>query len=156
MKKGLIVAFGLMAVVLLSGCGNKTQEANPWKEVKTLDEMQWSLSLTMDELDVLEEKLFPVSYVYTTYQNDGGNISGTGEYVYLADDEYLLPVEEHIVSKEMSSSEVNNAMVYSTIDAKLDDGSEVSILYINDPETLKYSFATVYAENETTLYTFSY
>ena len=154
MKKGLIVAFGLMAIVLLSGCGNK--EVNTGKEVKTLDDMQWSLSFTMDELDVLEEKLFPVSYVYTTYQNEDWVISWSGEYVYLADDKYLLPVEGHIVTKEISSSEVNNAMVYSTVDAKLDDGSTVSILYINDPETLKYSFATLYAENETTLYTFNY
>ena len=154
MKKGLIVAVGFMAIVLLSGCGNK--EVNTWKEVKTLDEMQWSLSFTMDELDVLEEKLFPVSYVYTTYQNEDWVISGSGEYVYLPDDEYLLPVEWHIVSREISSSEINNAMVYSTVEAKLDDDSTVSILYINDPETLKYSFATLYAENETTLYTFAY
>ena len=110
----------------------------------------------MDELDVIEEKLFPVSYAYVTYQNEDGIASGSGEYVYSRNDKYLLPVEEHIISKEISSSEVNNAMIYSTVNAKLDDNSTVSILYVNDRETLKYSFATLYTEDETTLYAFNY
>ena len=154
MKKGLIVALGLMAVVLLSGCGNKN--VNKLDEGKTFDEMYWNLSFTMDELKDLEWRLFPASYSYTTYQKEDWSIAASGAYVYVPDDKYLLPVEEYVVEEELSSSEVVNGMVYSMVNAKLDDDSVVSILYINDPETLKYAFATVYGDNETTLYTFSY
>ena len=154
MKKGLIVVFGLIAVVLLSGCRNK--EVENQNSGKSVDDMHGNISFTMDELEVLEEKLFPVSYAYTTYKREEGTLLGSGEYTYLSNDKYILPVEEHIVSKEISSSEVSNGMIYSTVDAKLDDGSSVSILYINDLETLEYTFATLYAENETTLYMFNY
>ena len=153
MKKWLIVAFGLMVVVLLSGCGNKDVNRN---DAKPLDEMYGNISFTMDELDVIEDKLFPVSYLYTTYNTEDWSISGSGEYTYLSSDKYLLPIEEHAVNKEVSSSEINNALVYSTVVLTLDDGSQVSVLYINDPKTLKYSFATVYGENETILYAFNY
>ena len=153
MKKGLIVALGLMAVVLLSGCGNKVVDN---QSSKSLDDMYWNISFTMDELDVIEEKLFPVSYLYTTYSTEDWNISGSGEYVYVKNDKYLLPIEAYAVSKEISSSEVNNALVYSTVNLTLEDESQVSVLYINDPETLKYLFATVYGEDETTLYAFNY
>ena len=80
----------------------------------------------------------------------------SGDYFYTSDDKYLLPVEKYLVAKEVSSSEVNNGLIYSMVDATLEGGDLVSILYINDPESLKYYFATMYGEDETTLYTFSY
>ena len=154
MKKWLIVAFGLIVVVLLAGCRDK--EVENQSEWKSLDNLDKNISFTLEELDSLEEKLFPVSYVYKTYQNVDWSVSGSGEYVYLLDDENLLPIDSHLVYREIYKSEVKNGMVYSMVNAKLDDGGAVSILYINHPETLKYYFATVYWEDETTLYTFSY
>lgn len=154
MKKGLILAFGLMAVVLLSGCGNK--KVDDVEAGKSLDNLYEGLSFTLDELDSLEERLFPVSYSYTTYKKEDWSISEFGDYAYQPDDEYLLPIEEELVERELSSSEVKNGMVYSMVDAKLKSGDSVSILYINNPETMKYSFATVYGGEQTTLYTFSY
>ena len=65
-------------------------------------------------------------------------------------------MEAYVVEKELSSSELKDGMVYSMVDAKLGNGNVVSILYMNDPETLKYSFAALYAENETILYKFIY
>lgn len=158
MKKGLIVTLGLMAVVLLSGCGNKVvdKDVNKLDGGETFDETYWNLSFTMDELKDLEERLFPVSYSYTTYQKEDWSVVVSGVYVYLPDDKYLLPVEGYVVEEELSSSEVVNDMVYSMVDAKLDNDNMVSILYINDPQTLKYAFATVYGDDETTLYTFNY
>lgn len=154
MKKGLIVAFGLMTVVLLSGCGNKEVETP--NENVPVDNSYENVSLTLDELDSLEESLFPVAYTYTTYQKEDWSISDSWEYTYLPDDKYLIPIEEELASRELSTSEVKNGMVYSMVDAKLADDSMVSILYINEPGTLKYYFATVYGETETTLYTFTY
>ena len=159
MKKGLIVAFGLMAVVLLSGCGSKDDGNKAGNSVwggKSIDNMYEGVSFTLDELDSLEERLFPVSYSYTTYNKEDWSITDFWEYIYQTGDNHLLPIEEKLVDREVSSSEVKNGMVYSMVDAKLDENNVVSILYINNPETLKYSFATLYAENETTLYTFSY
>ena len=129
MKKGLVVAFGLMAVVLLSACGNKEVVDN-WNESISLDSMQWNLTLTMEELDVLHKAAFPLSYVYTTYQKEDWEVTDTGEYIYIPEDEYLLPIEKYIVSKEVSSSEVKNGLIYSMVDATLDGGDIVSILYI--------------------------
>ena len=155
MKKVLVVAFGLMSAVLLSACGNKDVVDN-WGEANNLDDLQWKVSLTMEELDSLEDGAFPLSYSYTTYLNEDWSVSGTGEYIYVPEDEYLLPVEKYIVGKEVSSSEVKNGLIYSMVDATLDGWDTVSILYINDPETLKYTFATLYSESETILYTFNY
>ena len=155
MKKVLVVAFGLMSAVLLSACGNKDVVDN-WGDGKALDDLQGRVSLTMEELDTLQDKLFPVSYEYTTYLKEDGSISDTWKYVYIPEDEYLLPIEKYIVSKEVSSSEIQNGLIYSMVDATLDGWDMVSILYINDPETLKYSFATLYTEKETTQYAFNY
>ena len=153
MRKGLVVVFGLMAVVLLSACGNKEVVDN-W--VKSLDDLQGSVSFTMDELNTLEKNLFPVSYAYTTYKNEDWSISDDWEYIYLPEDEHLLPIDKFVVNKEISSSEINNDKIYSMVDVTLDGGDMVSVLYINDPETLKYSSATLYTEKETTKYEFRY
>ena len=154
MKKWLIVAFGLIAVVLLAGCRNKEVEnQNEWKSLNNLDN---NISFTLDELDSLEQRLFPTSYVYTIYQKEDWTVLASGNYAYLPDDKYLLPIEENLTGRVLSSSEIKDNMVYSMVDAKLDDDSVVSVLYINDPETLKYYFATVYGEDETILYTFKY
>ena len=155
MKKRLVVALGLITAVVLSACGNK-KVVDDWSNVKTVDDLQWSVSFTMDELNTLEESLFPVSYAYTTYKNEDLSVSDSWEYIYLPDDEYLLPIDKFVVSKEVSSSEVKDGMIYSMVDVTLDGGDMVSILYINDPQTLKYSFATLYTEKETTQYAFNY
>ena len=154
MKKWLLVTFGLIAAVLLSGCGNK--EVNNWDGGKSLNDLYGSISFTFDDLEVLKKELFPVSFEYTVYQKEDWSISDNGEYTYLPWDEYILPIEKNIVSKEIASSEVKNGMIYTMVDARLEGDDMVSILYIHNPETLKYSFATVYAENDTTLYTFNY
>ena len=156
MKKGLLVAFGLVVVVVLSACGHKTNEWSVQNlSGKSLDGFSWNALFTLDELDNLEEELFPTSYVYRTYQKVDWNVSDTWEYVYPPDYRFLLPIDEYVTDREVTSSEMANGMIYTMVDGKLGDES-VSILYINDPDTLKYAFATVYRESETTLYTFSY
>ena len=155
MKKGLVVVFGLVAALFLTACNNK-EVVDGWGDVKTLEDMQWSVSFTMDELNTLEESLFPVSYAYTTIRNEDWSITDSGEYIYLPEDKYLLPIDKFVVNKELSSSEVNNGLIYSMVDVTLDGGDMVSVLYINDPQTLKYSFATLYTEKETTQYAFNY
>ena len=150
MKKWLLVAFGLMAVVLLSACGKKGVGT-------PLDGLYGSESLTLDELNVIKKELFPVSYSYTTYNREDWSISDSGNYIYPSgEDKSLLPVEDVAVSKDIYSSEIKDGLIYTMVSFVLEDGETVSVLYINNPETLKYTFATVYAKEWTTLYSFKY
>ena len=157
MKKGLVLALGLMAVMLLAACGNKN---NPSGEVDvhkvSLEDLKWKSSLVSDDLDALDELLFPTSYSYETYQLEDWSISDAGEYVYWDADHRLLPIHESMVSREVTSSSVEDWMIYTRVDLTLDDGSIVPVLYINDLDTLQYGFAAVYGDTDTTLYTFSY
>ena len=156
MKKGLIVALGLMAVVLLSGCGKNNPEWEVDVHKVSLEDLQWKTSLATEDLDALEELLFPVSYSYETYQLEDWSIADAGEHVYGLAYHKLLPVHESMVSREVTSSEVEDWMIYTRADLTLADGSIVPVLYINDLNTLQYGFAAVYGDTETTLYTFSY
>jgi hypothetical protein len=54
--------------VLLAGCRNKEVEGQNGE--KYLDNSDKNISLTLDELDSLEESLFPVSYTYKTYKKE--------------------------------------------------------------------------------------
>lgn len=153
MKKWLIVALGLIAVVLLAGCRDK--EVEKQSEWKSLDSMYGNISFTMEELEVLEDELFPSLYSYTTYDKKDWSVLEEGNHIYWSNHEFLLPIDEYITDKVVSSSEVENGMIYTMVDGKVGDES-VSVLYINDPETLKYSFATVYWKNENILYAFRY
>ena len=65
MNKRLVVAFSLVAVMTLSACGSKGVDDRDVAE--SLSGLYGSSSFTMDELRDIEEKLFPVSYAYTTY-----------------------------------------------------------------------------------------
>ena len=154
MKKGLIVMFGLIVAVFLSGCDNRGGDV--WKNGIVLDDMYGQTSFTVEELDLLEESFFPASYTYKTYKKGEWVVIDSGEYVYAPNEKYLLPIGKYIVDKEISSSEINSGLVYSVVDATIEGSGMVSILYINSPETLKYSSATMYMGDEVTIYRFNY
>ena len=157
MKKWLIVAFGLMVVMLLSGCGNKwNSESEVAVQKVSLEDLYGKTSLTTEDLNALDELLFPASYSYETYQLEDWSIADAGEYVYTDTDHILLPIHEKMVNREITSSSIEDWMIYTRADLTLDDESIVSALYINDLNTLKYGFAAVYTDTDTTLYTFSY
>lgn len=138
MKKGIFVLFGLMTTVLLAGCGTKT-------------------SLTSEELDQLAETHFPVSYTYSEYNMETEETS-TGEYTYPKDLSHtlLLPIHATMAEREVTSSSIEDGMIYTLTKVTLQDDTEVEVLYINDPKTLNFVAANVENGNETTNYQFVY
>lgn len=170
MKKGLILVFGFMVVILMSGCDNSSKnqpnnsENQPVVEPvvvinsASLDKIYGKTSLGLDDLNVIDELLFPVSYSYEAYKVEDWSISDTGEYVYpdWIDHKLLLPIHESMVSREIYSSSVEDWFIYTKARLVLDGGETVSVVYINDVKTLQYAFASVSNDDETILYTFSY
>ena len=69
---------------------------------------------------------------------------------------YLTPEYSNIVDREVTSSGIEDGMIYTTVKATLDDGKEVEILYINNPETLDFVAAAVMDGDIYTNYQFSY
>ena len=99
----------------------------------------------MDDLDRIDDTLFPVSYNYETYRWEDEDKSDSGSHTYPEDIDHhlLLPIHEKMESREVVSSGIEDGMIYTIVNATLQDGSVVSILYINDPVTLQYIAASV-------------
>ena len=72
------------------------------------------------------------------------------------DSSLLLPIHATMASREVVSSSIEDGMIYTMTLVKLQDDTEVKVLYINDPITLQYVAASVEMANEITLYTFYY
>lgn len=174
-----------MTVVFLSACGDKKVEENTdvqnndtnveqVNEVSVEDEVNTpeedvdsessndngytKSSLTIEDFDQIDDTLFPVSYNYETYKWEDEDTSDSGSFTYPEDVDHsqLLPIHKDMVSREIVSSGIEDWMIYTIVNATLKDGSVVSILYINDPVTLKYIAASVNGDAETTLYSFVY
>lgn len=173
-----------MTVVFLSACGNKGQEnvnvenndvdieqvneiSGEDVESETLDEdldvdnggtEYTKSSLTVEDLDYIDDTLFPAGYNFETYRWEDEDTSDSGSHMYPdgVDHRLLLPIHEEMESREIVSSGIEDGMIYTIVNATLKDGLIVSILYINDPVTLKYVAASVNGDAETTLYSFIY
>ena len=113
-------------------------------------------SLTLADLNEIEALSFPISYSYERYWRESSEPSDSGTYAYSNGDHWLLPIYENIVSKEVVESESDWWWIYTTVAAVLNDESECSIVYMNDPVTLRYVAATVSDEEGSTLYSFNY
>lgn len=172
---------GLLTVVFLSACGDKnvdnTDVQNDNANVEQVNEVSGNenvdenvneessngteytkTSLTIEDLDQIDETMFPVSYDYETYKWEDENTSDSGSYTYPenVDHKLLLPIHADVVSREVVSSGIEDGMIYTIVNATLQDDSVISILYINDPVTLQYIAASVNSDTETTLYSFVY
>lgn len=146
-----------------------------WNEVENVEIDNWSVnsgeidnvegdndneiktSLTLADLNEIEILSFPLSYSYERYWREDSEPSDSGTYVYPEGDHWLLlPIYENIVSKEVVDSESDWWWIYTVVNAVLDDESERSIVYMNDPVTLRYVAATVSDGEWSTLYSFNY
>lgn len=114
-------------------------------------------SLTLADLNEIEMLSFPMSYSYERYWREDSEPSDSGTYVYPEGDHWvLLPIYENVVNKEVVDSESDWWWIYTVVNVTLDDESERSIVYMNDPVTLRYVAATVSDEEGSTLYSFNY
>ena len=121
---------------------------NPVYTNTSLD-MWWIISAT--------EKNFPKSYTFSKYNIKENKSLWEGSHKYNRMDLwYLTPENTRIVDREVISSWIEDWMIYTLVKATLDDDSQIEVLYINDPETLKFVAASVDDGTITTNYQFSY
>ena len=151
MRKLLLVLISFVALFLLTACWKK----NLWN-VDSLEDLREKTALTLEDLDRISENRFPVSYRYNVYKWE--EEIETWEYVYPEnmDKKLLLPIQETMVNREVISSETSYGRINTIVDVTLQNGESYPVLYIVDPDTLKYLGASLTTPTTTTLYTFGY
>ena len=119
---------------------------------------EWAkTSLDMGELIWLIESHFPKSYTYTKYNNATNESEGEWRYVYdRMELGFLTPENHHMVDREVTSSGIEDGMIYTEVKGTMDDGRTINVLYVVDPETLNFVAANVEDGDITTNYQFSY
>jgi len=159
MRRRLVVVSVLVMAISLSACSkNEWGGTFWWGSELTLDDIYGKTSLTVNDLKTIDELLFPKWYSYQTYQLSDWSISDAGDYKYENDVDHslLIPIHDWMVSREIVSSNAEKNMIYTKVNVTLSNDKIVPVLYINDIDTLKYVFATVYTDKETIMYTFNY
>jgi len=156
MKKILLVLIGFVLLSLLTACWKSVDNGNDLEKVDLLEDLRGKVPLTLEDLDRINENRFPVSYTYNVYK--GEEVIETWEYVYPenVDHNLLLPIEETMVGREVISSVMSHDRINTIVDITLQNGESYPVLYIINPDTLKYLWASLTTPTTTTLYTFSY
>ena len=119
---------------------------------------EWAkTSLTNEELEEVIDTHFPKWYTYSVYNTETEE-SNVWEYTYPEDLSHtlLLPIHATMASREIISSWIEDGMIYTDTKVVLQDDTEISVLYIVNPETLDLVAANVENWNETTNYQFVY
>lgn len=158
MKKVLSLVAVLAAwTLVLTGC-NKTENINEENVDETpAVETAQKQSLDLGDLIWLIETHFPKSYTYTKYNNATNESEGEWRYVYdRMEVGFLTPENHHMVDREVTSSGIEDEMIYTEVKGTMDDGRTINVLYIVDPETLNFVAANVEDGDITTNYQFSY
>ena len=115
-------------------------------------------TLTNEDLDAIDEKNFPTSYTFTTYNAATEESTGPEEYVYPEDISHtlLIPIHATMANREIISSGIQDGMIYVDTKVTLQDDTEVNVLYVVNPDTMQYVAANVENWDITTNYQFSY
>jgi len=132
-------------------------EDNTEENIDTVLPENAKTSLTDEELEEIIDTHFPKGYTYSVY-NTKTEESNEGEYTYPEDLSHtlLIPIHATMASREVTSSWIEDGMIYTLTKVVLQDDTEVSVLYIVNPETLDLVAANVENGNETTNYQFVY
>ena len=114
-------------------------------------------SLDLGELIGLIENHFPKSYTFTKFNMTTNESEGSGKHIYNRMElGYLTPEYSNITDREVTSSGIEDGMIYTMVKATLDDGKQIDVLYIVNPETLDFVAANIEDGDITTNYQFSY
>ena len=119
---------------------------------------EWAkTSLDMGELIWLIETHFPKSYTYSKFNMTTNESEGEWKYIYdRMEVGFLTPENHHMVDREVTSSGIEDGMIYTLVKGTMDDGRTINVLYVVDPETLNFVAANVEDGDITTNYQFSY
>ena len=114
-------------------------------------------SLTDEELEEVIDTHFPKGYTYSVYNTETEE-SNEWEYTYPEDLSHtlLIPIHATMADREIIASSIEDGMIYTDTKLILQDGTEVSVLYIVNPETLDLVAANVENGHEITNYQFVY
>ena len=162
MKKSLLLALGLVILMTLSACGSKTNDwENVWEWNVTSEEKEVitaKSSLTIEDLNTIDEELLPESYTYQVYQDGVDASIDSWSYVYPSSEieSLLIPEHENMSGRHIISSNLEDGFIYTVSEVTLKDGSNAVISYVNDPESLKYLATIVETSWNVVLYNFNY
>ena len=158
MKKVLsLVAVLTVWSLVLTGC-NKTENVNEENIDETpVVETAQKQSLDLGDLIGLIENHFPKSYEYSVFNRTDNLIENEWRHIYNRMElGYLTPENTKMIDREVTSSGIEDGMIYTMVKATLDDEKQIDILYIVNPETLDFVAASVEDGDITTNYQFSY
>ena len=157
MKKTLWIIAVLAAwTLVLTGC-EKTNVENESTNEPVVEETTIKQSLDMWELISAIENNFPKSYSYEIFDYAKDVIVESGTNVYnRMDFWYITPEHQNITDRKVSSSAIEDGMIYTLLDVKYEDGRTGQVLFINNPETLDFVAANILDADKITTYHFSY
>ena len=75
-----------------------------------VEEVKEKTGLTVQDLDEIDDALFPVSYSYEVYSLDSDEVKDSGQSTYPDgwDHKQLLPIHSEMESREVVSSEIQD------------------------------------------------
>ena len=164
MKKSLALMLWLLTVAMLTGCGQKEVTEEPTEnleqnvveeETTQQDHPEWvKTSLTLEDLEKIEETLPPLSYDYETYDMQAQSVVNTGSYQVAEWEEpqFIIPEYATMASREVTSSWIEDDMIYTVVKMTLQDGTVLDVLYVNEPDTLLCRAISVQNGDQSTLY----
>lgn len=167
MKKTTLWLFAIIWLwtLVLTGCNKSENPSDENQNQATQEEIGYSASseytktsLTIGDLDSIDETNFPKSYSYSSYNMTENVLEDEWEYTYPEDISHTLLIPEHatMVSREVISSWIEDEMIYTVTKVELQDGTQINVLYINNPVTLNYVAASVQNGNISKNYQFAY
>ena len=162
MKKNLLLALGVVFVTILSACGSKTSDWSSNGEWSVLPEEKevttTKSSLTLEDLNTIDEELMPESYTYQVYQDGSDAAVDSWNYIYPSGEieSLLIPEHENMSGRHIISSNLEDGFIYTVSEVTLKDGSNAVISYVNDPDSLKYLATIVETSWNVVLYNFNY
>ena len=162
MKKNLFLILWLASIILIAGCGEQKIESSdsPLNDINNSEEIseihpEWvSTSLTLEDLERIEETMPPLSYTYETYDKETDTTVNTGDYKVAEGEEpiFMIPEYATMTNREVISSGIEDDMIYTIVKMTLQDNSELEVLYINEPDTLFCRAISAQNGDQTTLY----
>lgn len=139
----------------------KRGECDKWSLIESWEIVEETILsedlLTVEDIEKLEENNFPKGYTYSVYNSETEK-SSTWDYTYPEDLSHtlLIPIHATMANREVESSWIEDGMIYTLTKVTLQDSTEVSVLYITDPDTNNFVAATVENGPEITNYQFVY
>ena len=152
MKKNIAVLLTLTMVFAFAACGAKEETPNGDQTGDTQQE-QTATEMTLEDID---NAPFPTGYTYETTRD--GEVVDSGEYTFPEgmDHSVIVRAGATVSERTVVESGIQDDMIYTDCEYKLQDGTRVQVLFVNDPETKNFVAANEINEDETTVYTYIY